>query len=90
VGILEEVSWQVGFLKAMRVDQGAQFVSRDLDQWACQRGVALDFSWPGKPTDHALIANGGVPSGMFERASVHEPRRYPPKNAGPYLHHQAA
>ena len=31
------------------------FVSRDLDLWAYQRGVTLDFSPPGKPTDNAFI-----------------------------------
>jgi len=30
-------------------------VSRDLDLWAYQRGVTLDFSGPGKPTDNAFI-----------------------------------
>jgi putative transposase len=39
----------------IRVDQGAEFVSRDLDLWAYQRGVTLDFSRPGKPTDNAFI-----------------------------------
>jgi transposase InsO family protein len=32
-----------------------EFVSRDLDLWAYQRGVTLDFSRPGKPTDNAFI-----------------------------------
>jgi putative transposase len=41
--------------KAIRVDQGIEFVSRDLDLWAYQRGVTLDFSRPGKPTDNAFI-----------------------------------
>jgi len=30
-------------------------VSRDLDLWAYARGVTLDFSRPGKPTDNAFI-----------------------------------
>jgi putative transposase len=34
--------------------QGNEFVSRDLDLWAYQRGVALD-SGPIKPTDNAFI-----------------------------------
>jgi putative transposase len=55
VEILEEVGRQVGFPKAIRVDQGIEFVSRDLDLWAYQRGVTLDFSRPGKPTDNAFI-----------------------------------
>jgi len=40
---------------SIRVDQGTEFVSRDLDLWAYQRGVTLDFSRPGKPTDNAFI-----------------------------------
>ena len=41
--------------QTIRVDQGTEFVSRDLDLWAYQRGVTLDFSRPGKPTDNAFI-----------------------------------
>jgi putative transposase len=45
----------VGYPKAIRVDQGSEFISRDLDLWAYQRDVTLDFSRPGKPTDNSLI-----------------------------------
>jgi putative transposase len=55
VRVLEEVCKEVGFPAAIRVDQGSEFVSRDLDLWAYQRGVTLDFSRPGKPTDNAFI-----------------------------------
>jgi putative transposase len=55
VEILEGVCNEVGFPATIRVDQGTEFVSRDLDVWACQRGVTLDFSRPGKPTDNAFI-----------------------------------
>ncbi len=55
VEILEGVCKQVGFPAAIRVDQGTEFVSRDLDLWAYRRGVTLDFSRPGKPTDNAFI-----------------------------------
>jgi putative transposase len=44
-----------GYPKTIRVDQGSEFVSRDLDLWAYARGVTLDFSRPGKPTDNAFI-----------------------------------
>ena len=37
------------------VDNGPEFVSRDLDLWAYAKGVELDFSRPGKPTDNAFI-----------------------------------
>ena len=33
----------------------AQFISRDTDLWAYQRGVILEFFRPGKPTDNAFI-----------------------------------
>jgi putative transposase len=55
VEILEKVCNEVGFPATIRVDQGTEFVSRDLDVWAYQRGVTLDFSRPGKPTDNAFI-----------------------------------
>ena len=55
VEILERVCNEVGFPATIRVDQGTEFVSRDLDLWAYQRGVTLDFSRPGKPTDNAFI-----------------------------------
>ena len=45
----------MGYPKTIRVDQGSEFVSRDLDLWAYTRGVTLDFSRPGKPTDNAFI-----------------------------------
>jgi putative transposase len=55
VEVLERVGREMGLPASIRVDQGAEFVSRDLDLWAYQRGVTLDFSCPGKPTDNAFI-----------------------------------
>lgn len=55
VATLERVCAQVGYPRTIRVDQGSEFVSRDLDLWAYTRGVTLDFSRPGKPTDNAFI-----------------------------------
>jgi putative transposase len=55
VELLERVCSEVGFPATIRVDQGTEFVSRDLDVWAYQRGVTLDFSRPGKPTDNSFI-----------------------------------
>ena len=48
-----------GYPKTIRVDQGSKFVSRDMDLWAYQRGVVLDFSRPGKPTDNAFVLRRG-------------------------------
>ena len=46
---LERICRTVGYPK------GSEFVSRDLDIWAYQKGVVLDFSRPGKPTDNSFI-----------------------------------
>jgi putative transposase len=55
VATLDRVCRDLGFPSAIRVDQGTEFVSRDLDLWAYQNNVTLDFSRPGKPTDNAFI-----------------------------------
>jgi len=55
VATLDQVCRTTGYPKTIRVDQGTEFVSRDVDLWAYQRGVALDFSRPAKPTDNAFI-----------------------------------
>lgn len=64
VQTLEQVCARTGYPKSIRVDQGSEFVSRDLDLWAYQKGVTLDFSRPGKPTDNAFIEsfNGKFPA----------------------------
>lgn len=53
--VLEQICAEIGYPKVIRVDQGSEFVSRDLDLWAYARDVTLDFSRPGKPTDNAYI-----------------------------------
>ena len=52
---LERTCAATGYPKTNRVDQGSEFVSRDLDLWVYTNGVTLDFSRPGKPTDNAYI-----------------------------------
>lgn len=55
VATLERVCREAGYPHTIRVDQGTEFASRDLDLWAYAKGVELDFSRPGKPTDNAFI-----------------------------------
>ncbi len=55
VATLDRVCAGVGFPRTIRVDQGSEFISRDLDLWAYSHDVILDFSRPGKPTDNAFI-----------------------------------
>jgi len=43
------------FPRTIRVDNGPEFISKVLNQWAYLNGVKLDFNRPGKPTDNGLI-----------------------------------
>ena len=52
---LERVCKNIGYPKSIRVDQGSEFISRDLDLWAYANNVTLDFSRPSKPTDNSFI-----------------------------------
>ena len=55
VAALMEVVQGKGRPKSIRIDNGPEFTSKVLDQWAYLNGVELDFIRPGKPTDNALI-----------------------------------
>ncbi len=55
VEVLERLARQRSLPKTIRVDNGPEFTSKLLDQWAYLNGVELDFSRPGKPTDNAYI-----------------------------------
>ena len=62
VATLTRVCRDHGCPRTIRVDNGQEFISRDLDLWAYMNGVTLDFSRPGKPTDNSFIEafNGKV------------------------------
>lgn len=59
VEVFERVGRQVGGPRMIRVDQGTEFLSRDLDPWTCQRGATLDFFWPGTPTNNVCFESLG-------------------------------
>jgi hypothetical protein len=60
VRTLERTCAMIGYPRSIRVDQGSEFVSRDLDLWAYTNGVTLDFSRPGKPNpERTLLINEG-------------------------------
>lgn len=46
---------KIDYPKAIRVGHGSEFISRDMDMSADQRGVILDFSCLGKPTGSTFI-----------------------------------
>ena len=55
IGVLARIAGYRGCPKTVRVDNGPEFTSVALDQWAYLNKVTLDFSRPGKPTDNAFI-----------------------------------
>ncbi len=55
VTTLEHITREHGFPKRIKVDNGPEFISKDVDRWAYWNHVELDFSRPGKPSDNALV-----------------------------------
>lgn len=52
VRILDRLSDLKGRPASIRVDNGPEFISKVLDEWAYRNGVKLDFIRPGKPTEN--------------------------------------
>jgi len=52
VRILDRLSDLKGLPASIRVDNGPEFISKVLDEWAYRNGVKLDFIRPGKPTEN--------------------------------------
>ena len=69
VASLMEVVQEKGLPKSIRIDNGPEFTSKVLDQWAYLNGVELDFTRPGKPTDNALIESF---NGRFREECLNE------------------
>jgi putative transposase len=56
VDVLEHLRTQKEEIpERIQVDNGTEFISKDLDLWAYDNNVTLDYSRPGKPTDNPFI-----------------------------------
>jgi putative transposase len=53
--VLDQVAEEHGYPQEIRVDNGPEFISNHLDQWAHTHGVQLDHIEPGKPAQNAYI-----------------------------------
>jgi putative transposase len=54
--VMERLTFERGTAPTkIRVDNGPEFISRALEQWAYMIKVTLDFSRPVKPTDNAFV-----------------------------------
>jgi putative transposase len=55
VCVLERLKPERGMTAQIIVDNGPEFLSRVVDQWAYENGVEFHFIEPGKPTQNAYI-----------------------------------
>lgn len=55
VKALDAVIQEHGKPGSIKMDNGPEFISKEVDLWAYANEVKLDFSRPGKPTDNAFI-----------------------------------
>ncbi|MDT4863250.1 IS3 family transposase ISRso16 [compost metagenome] len=55
VRVLTAITYERGVPRTIKSDNGSKFISKVLDKWTYERGVELDFSRPGKPTDNANV-----------------------------------
>lgn len=55
VKTLDQAIGRHGIPHVIRIDNGPEFISKELDLWAYHHKVILDFSRPGKPTDNCFI-----------------------------------
>ena len=55
VEVLTQLSKKRDLPKRIQVDNGPEFISKRLDQWAYFNRVELDFIRPGKPSDNGII-----------------------------------
>jgi putative transposase len=69
VRVLEQLAVTRGLPKAIVCDNGPEFTSAVLDQWAHERGVHLDFIDPGKPVQNAFIESF---NGTFRNECLNE------------------
>jgi putative transposase len=56
--VAEVLTWvgiQRGLPAVITVDNGTEFTSKALDQWAYRNRLKLDYTRPGKPTDNGFI-----------------------------------
>jgi putative transposase len=54
IGVLEKLADTRGLPEVITVDNGPEFASKALDEWAYRKGIKLSFIRPGKPIENAF------------------------------------
>jgi len=67
--VLDRLADERGLPEVITVDNGPEFQSRALDQWAYDHGVRLQFIRPGKPVENAYIESF---NGRFREECLNE------------------
>jgi|ADGO01.1.fsa_nt_gi putative transposase len=64
---LERLIESRGVPKALRCDNGPEFISHLLQEWCASRGIKLQYIQPGKPTQNAFVErqNGSLRRGLL-------------------------
>jgi len=56
VTTLEYLKHEKGIIpQRLQTDNGSEFISKEVDRWAYENKVTLDYSRPGKPTDNPFV-----------------------------------
>ena len=55
IRVLDQLAETRGLPAIIRTDNGSEFTSNAMDEWAHRRGVKLDFIAPGKPNQNAFV-----------------------------------
>jgi putative transposase len=55
VRVLSGIVFHRGLPQTTKTDNDSESISKHVDKWAHERGVELDFSRPGRPTDNATV-----------------------------------
>ena len=55
IRVLEQIAAIWGYPKKLRLDNGSEFISNAMADWAADHNVQLEFIQPGKPTQNSFI-----------------------------------
>lgn len=55
--MLNSIALRRPLQQLLKTDNGFEFAGKMLDKWVYERGIRIDFSRPGTPTDNARVAS---------------------------------